>query len=98
MGPKHLRIGVSLDSLGLSFRSGLEEIQRLSVAGVQVDAVGDLAPRALSQTGRREFTNLLRSHNLGAGGTGLSLAAGTRCGRGAAGAHRSCEAGDEPEF
>ncbi|HLN29086.1 MAG TPA: sugar phosphate isomerase/epimerase family protein [Gemmataceae bacterium] len=76
MGPKHLRIGVSLDSLGLSFRSGLEEIQRLSVAGVQVDAVGDLAPRALSQTGRREFTNLLRSHNLELAALGCPLRQG----------------------
>src|SRR5262249_35600474 len=36
----------------------------LEVAGVQVDAIGDLAPDNLSQTGRREFRHLLRSHNL----------------------------------
>jgi L-ribulose-5-phosphate 3-epimerase len=36
----------------------------MAVAGVQVDAVGELSPERLSQTGRREFRNLLRAHNL----------------------------------
>jgi sugar phosphate isomerase/epimerase len=36
----------------------------MGVAGVQVDAVGDLSPNSLSQTGRREFRHLLRAHNL----------------------------------
>ena len=36
----------------------------MGVSGVQVDAVGDLSPGRLSQTGRREFRNLLRGHNL----------------------------------
>jgi sugar phosphate isomerase/epimerase len=31
---------------------------------VQIDALGDLSPRALSETGIREFKNLLRSHDL----------------------------------
>jgi L-ribulose-5-phosphate 3-epimerase len=31
---------------------------------VQIDAAGELAPQRLSQTGRREFRNLLRAHNL----------------------------------
>ncbi len=34
------------------------------MTGVQVDAVGDLAPDALSETGRRQFRHLLRTHNL----------------------------------
>jgi sugar phosphate isomerase/epimerase len=59
-----LRIGVRLESIGLPLRQGLLAAQKLGVAGVQVSAVGDLSPRALSQTGRREFKNLLRSHNL----------------------------------
>jgi L-ribulose-5-phosphate 3-epimerase len=60
-----LRIGVCLGSLALPLRRGLHEAERMGVRGVQVDAMGDLAPRALSQTGRREFLHLLRSHNLG---------------------------------
>jgi sugar phosphate isomerase/epimerase len=59
-----IRIGVRLESLGLPLRRGLQEIEKQGVTGVQVDAVGDLAPRSLSQTGRREFCHLLRAHNL----------------------------------
>jgi L-ribulose-5-phosphate 3-epimerase len=59
-----LKIGVRLESLGLPLRRGLQEVERLGVTGVQVDAVGDLSPQVLSQTGRREFGHLLRAHNL----------------------------------
>jgi L-ribulose-5-phosphate 3-epimerase len=59
-----LKIGIRLESLGLPLRRGLLEAERLGVSGVQVDAVGDLAPKALSETGRREFRHLLRAHNL----------------------------------
>jgi sugar phosphate isomerase/epimerase len=59
-----LKIGICLESLGLPLRRALQEAERLGVAGVQVDAAGDLAPNALSQTGRREFRHLLRAHNL----------------------------------
>jgi sugar phosphate isomerase/epimerase len=59
-----LKIGIRLESLGLPLRRALAEASRLGVAGVQVDAVGDLAPGALSETGRREFRHLLRAHNL----------------------------------
>jgi L-ribulose-5-phosphate 3-epimerase len=59
-----LRMGVCLESLGLPLRQGLQAIERLGVTGVQVNAVGDLAPRTLSQTGRREVRHLLRPHNL----------------------------------
>src|SRR6516225_8332986 len=59
-----LRIGVRLESLGLPLRRALAEAGKLGVAGVQVDAVGDLSPNQLSQTGRREFLHLLRAHNL----------------------------------
>jgi sugar phosphate isomerase/epimerase len=59
-----LKIGVYLNSLGLPLRRALQETERLGVLGVQVDAVGDLSPRALSETGRREFRHLLRAHNL----------------------------------
>jgi sugar phosphate isomerase/epimerase len=59
-----LRIGIRLESLGLPLRRGLQQIERLGVTGVQVDAVGDLSPRNLSQTGRRAFRHVLRAHNL----------------------------------
>jgi sugar phosphate isomerase/epimerase len=58
------KIGIYLESLGLPLRRALVEVSRLGVTGVQVDAVGDLSPRALSQTGRREFRHLLRSYDL----------------------------------
>ena len=61
---KPLSIGVRLESLGMPLRKGLAEASRLAVAGVQVDAVGDLAPTRLSQSGRRELRHLLRSYNL----------------------------------
>lgn len=58
------KIGLCLESLGLPLRKALAEAARIGVAGVQIEAVGDLSPRALSQSGRREFRNILRSHNL----------------------------------
>jgi sugar phosphate isomerase/epimerase len=59
-----LKIGIRLESLGLPLRRALQEAERLGVSGVQVDALGDLSPNRLGQTGRREFRHLLRSHNL----------------------------------
>jgi L-ribulose-5-phosphate 3-epimerase len=57
-------IGIRLESLGLPLRRALQEAARLGVTGVQVDAVGDLAPQRLTETGRREFLRLLRAHSL----------------------------------
>ncbi|MFL5338671.1 MAG: sugar phosphate isomerase/epimerase family protein, partial [Gemmataceae bacterium] len=59
-----MKIGVRLESLGLPLKRALDEAARLGVAGVQVDAAGDLAPDQLGGTGRREFRNKLRSLNL----------------------------------
>jgi sugar phosphate isomerase/epimerase len=58
------KLAVRLESLDLPLRRALALAQRLEVLGVQVDAAGDLLPDRLSQTGRREFRHLLRSHNL----------------------------------
>jgi L-ribulose-5-phosphate 3-epimerase len=69
-------IGVRLESLGLSLRPALEQARLMGVAGVQVDAVGDLAPERLSQTGRREFRNLLRTYNLELTALGFPLRRG----------------------
>jgi sugar phosphate isomerase/epimerase len=57
-------LGVNLAPLGLPLRRAVAEAARLGVPGVQLDAVGDLSPGGLSQTGRREVRHLLRSHNL----------------------------------
>ena len=61
---KHLKLAVRLESLGLPLRKGLAEVSRMGVTGVQIDAVGDLSPQTLSDSGRREFRSLLRSYNL----------------------------------
>jgi sugar phosphate isomerase/epimerase len=58
------KIGVRLESLGLPLRRALAQVEGLGVGGVQVDAAGDLAPNRLTETGRRDFRNLLRAHNL----------------------------------
>jgi sugar phosphate isomerase/epimerase len=68
-----LKIAIRLESLGLHFRKALQEAARLNVSGVQLDAVGDFAPRSLSQTGRREFRHLLRSHNVELSALGCPL-------------------------
>jgi sugar phosphate isomerase/epimerase len=59
-----MKLGVTLASLGLPFRQALGEARRLGVAGVQADAVGDLAPDRLTETGKREVRRLLSSHGL----------------------------------
>jgi L-ribulose-5-phosphate 3-epimerase len=70
------KIGIRLESLRLPLRRALAEAARLSVSGVQVDAAGELSPSALSQTGRREFSHLLRGYNLELTAVGCPLARG----------------------
>jgi len=69
----HFKIGVRLESLGPSVRQAIHQAQRLGVRGVQADAIGDLSPETLSQTGRSAFRSLLRSHNLELTALGCSL-------------------------
>src|SRR4051794_28570877 len=59
-----LKLGIVLESTGLAFRQAIAEAARMGVHGVQVDAVGDLLPDRLGDTGRREFRTTLRSYNL----------------------------------
>src|SRR5262249_52441227 len=59
-----MKLGVRLESLGLSTRRALNEAARLRAAGVQADAAGAPAPRQRSPTSRRAACNLLRSLNL----------------------------------
>ncbi len=56
-----LKIGVCLKALGVPLRRALADAQKIGAAGVEIDAVGPLAPQTLSQTGRRELRHLLRS-------------------------------------
>lgn len=58
-----MKIGVVLESMGVPLRQGLPQAARLGVAGVQVDAAGELAPERLTETARRELKNLLRTFN-----------------------------------
>jgi L-ribulose-5-phosphate 3-epimerase len=58
-----LKIGIVVESTGLSVRQAITQAARMAAEGVQIDAVGDLSPDALGETGRREFRNLLRSFN-----------------------------------
>ncbi len=71
-----LKIGVGLESVGLPLRRGLQEVERMGASGVHLDAVGELAPDRLSQTGRRELRHLLRSHNLEMAAVGCPLRRG----------------------
>ncbi|MBN9122506.1 MAG: sugar phosphate isomerase/epimerase [Planctomycetes bacterium] len=61
---KPLKIGIVVESTGLSLRSALLAAARMGARGVQVSGVGELAPDRLTETGRREFRNLLRSFDL----------------------------------
>ena len=58
---KPLRIGIVVESTGLPLRAAVTQAARMGAEGIQVDAVGDLNPDLLGETGRREFRNLLRS-------------------------------------
>ncbi len=60
---KPLKIGIVVESTSLPLRQALASAARMGAQGVQVDAVGELAPDKLGETGRREFRNLLRSFN-----------------------------------
>jgi sugar phosphate isomerase/epimerase len=56
-------IGIRLNPAA-PLREQIREAATLGAKGVVVDAVGDIAPARLSETGRREFRHLLRSVEL----------------------------------
>jgi L-ribulose-5-phosphate 3-epimerase len=60
---KPLRLGIVVESTGLPVRQAIAQASKMTADGVQADAVGDLSPALLGETGRREFRNLLRSYN-----------------------------------
>lgn len=59
-----LKLGIVLGTTGLPVRQGLAAASELAVNGVQIDATGNLAPEELTETGRRELRNLLRTYHL----------------------------------
>lgn len=59
-----LKLAIVAESTGLPLRKAIETASNLGCRGIQFDAVADLAPDQLGETGRREFRNLLRSNNL----------------------------------
>src|SRR5271154_4053969 len=59
-----IKLGICQKSLGLPFRRSLPAAQKLGAAGIELEASGELLPQSLTQTGRREITHLLRSHDL----------------------------------
>jgi L-ribulose-5-phosphate 3-epimerase len=59
-----IKIGLRLDDLRLPIRAALRKAAQAGVKGVQVNAVGDLAPDHLSATGQREFLYLVNSLGL----------------------------------
>ncbi len=63
-----LKIGLRIECLRLPTRQALRQAAELGVQGVQVNAVGELAPDNLSATGKRELRHLVNS-------LGLSLTA-----------------------
>ncbi len=57
-------LGLRLDP-SQPIREQIREAARLGARGVVIDAIGDLAPDRLTETGRREMRHLLRSVELG---------------------------------
>jgi sugar phosphate isomerase/epimerase len=76
------KLAVVLESLRQPVRQAIDLAATLGVSGAQVDAVGPLAPDALTQTGRREFRNLLRSRGLELVALGCPLRHGLDTGEG----------------
>lgn len=72
----NLKIGIRLESLGLPLRKALQHVASLGVRGVQVDAAGELSPKKISETGRREFRHLLHAYNLELTAVGCPLRRG----------------------
>jgi len=59
-----MQIGVNLSSMDLPLRQALTAASRLGIRGVSFDVGGDLSPERLTDTGRRELRNLLKTHAL----------------------------------
>lgn len=59
------KLGIMLESLRMGVRKGIIKCSEMGADGLQLYAVGgDLAPENLSQTGRRELLDLIKSSGL----------------------------------
>jgi len=59
-----MKLGIVLENLGLPVRVALLEAAKFNIAGVQLEAAGELDPTQLGDSARREIRTLLRSFNL----------------------------------
>ncbi len=59
-----LKIGVSLSSFNLPLRQAIDAAARLGVAGVEIDARGELRPSTMTGTAVRQLRKLLADANL----------------------------------
>lgn len=71
-----LKLSVTLECFGLPLRKALLESARLNLDGVRFNSFGELSPEKLSQSGRREFRNLLRTHQVELSAVGCPLRRG----------------------
>jgi sugar phosphate isomerase/epimerase len=60
----HLRISITLETLGLPLRTAVGVAVKAGCEGLVFDATGTLSPAQLSDTGRREIRQLVSSHRL----------------------------------
>lgn len=58
------KLGFLMESTGLAIRAAIEQAAKWSADGLQANAVGPLSADVLTETGRRELRNLLKSFNL----------------------------------
>lgn len=63
-GLSPLKIGVALSSFNLPLRQAIDAAARLGVAGVELDARGELRPSAMTGTAVRQLRKLLSDANL----------------------------------
>jgi sugar phosphate isomerase/epimerase len=59
-----LKIGIRVESLRLPLRQAIRRAGELGAKGIQIDAVGDLAPDQFGATARRDFRHLLNTLGL----------------------------------
>ncbi|QEL18951.1 sugar phosphate isomerase/epimerase family protein [Limnoglobus roseus] len=70
------KLGFVLESTGLAIRPAVEQAAKWGVSGFQANAVGPLSADALTETGRREFRNLLKSFSVEVSALGCPIRQG----------------------
>ena len=92
-----IKIGLSLKSLGVPFRRALMEAQKLGVGGVELDAVGDFAPRHCRRPAGASWA-IYCAPTILSWPPWAALSPGTGCGREPTAAHRSYPRGSQPQL